>query len=66
MHSKGAFANTAIGEKLYYEGEFTDDGNCDGVPLSLNLSNMQVDVPIASVRRFVKSGNDVALYEGGG
>ena len=27
---------------------------------------MQVDVPIASVRRFVKSSNGVAFYEGGG
>ena len=63
---RGAFANTANGEKLYYEGEFTVDGDCDGVPLNLNFTNMQVDVPIASVRRFVKSGNDVDFYEGGG
>ena len=27
---------------------------------------MQVDVPIASVRRSVKSGNGVAFYAGGG
>ena len=63
---RGAFANTANGEKLYYEGEFTVDGDCGGVPLSLNFTNMKVDVPIASVRKFVKSGNDVAFYEGGG
>ena len=63
---RGAFANTANGEKLHYEGEFTVDGDCDGVPLSLNFTNMKVDVPIASVRKFVKSGNDVAFYEGGG
>ena len=63
---RGAFANTANGEKLYYEGEFTVDGDCDGVPISLKFTNMQVGVPIASVRRFVKSGNNVAFYEGGG
>ena len=63
---RGVFANTANGEKLYFEGDFTVDRDCDGVPLNLNFTNMQVDVPIASVRRFVKSSNDVAFYEGGG
>ena len=63
---RGPFANTANGEKLDYEGEFTVDDVCDDVPLSLNLTNMQVDVPIASVRRFFQSGSDVAFYGGGG
>ena len=62
---RGAFA-TANGEKLDYEGGFTVDADCDGLPLSLNFTNMQVDVPIASVRKIVKSGNDVAFYDGGG
>ena len=63
---RGALADTANGEKLYYEGEFTVDGDCDGVPLSIHFTNMHVDVPIVSVRRFVKSGNGAAFYEGGG
>ena len=66
VQRRRAFAHTSNGEKLYYEGEFTVDGDCNGVPLSLNFTNMQVEVPIASVRKFVKSGNDVAFYEGGG
>ena len=32
----------------------------------LNFTNMKVDVPVASVRTFVRSGNDVEFFEGGG
>ena len=60
---RGAIANMVNREQLCYEGEFTVDGDCDGVPLSLNFTNIQVDVPIATVKRFVKSCDDVAFYE---
>ena len=63
---RGSFASTAKGEKLDYKGEFTVGGDCDGFPLDVNFTNMQVDVPISSVGRFVKSGNDGAFSEGGG
>ena len=34
--------------------------------MGLNFTNMQVDIPVASVRRFVAFGNDVSFYKGGG
>ena len=51
---------------MYNEGEFEVSGECDGILMGLNLTNMQVDIPVASVHRFVASGNDVSFYEGGG
>ena len=62
----GEFAHPANGERLYNEGEFEVSGECDGILMGLHFTNMQVDIPIASVRRFVASGNDVSFYEGGG
>ena len=62
----GEFAHTANGERLYNEGEFEVSGECDGILMGLNLMNMQVEIPLASVRRSVASGNDVSFYEGGG
>ena len=67
MHNaKATLQALQISNKTDYDGESTVDGDCDGVPLSLNVTNTQVDVPIASVKRFVKSGNDVAFWAGGG
>ena len=63
---RGAFAQTATGDKLYDEGEFTFEGNCDGVPPTITFNNMKIDMPVASVRRFVAAGNDVFFVEGGG
>lgn len=63
---KGEFANTANGDRLYNEGEFDVTGECDGVSMSIGFTNMKVDTPIASIRKFCKSGNDVSFYEGGG
>ena len=62
----GEFAHTANGERLYDEGEFEVSGECDGLLLGLKFTSMQVDIPIASVRRVVASGNVVSFYEGGG
>ena len=32
----------------------------------MGFTHMRVDVPVASVRAFVRSGNDVQLFDGGG
>ena len=45
----GDFAHTANGEQLYNEGEFGVSGECDGILMGLNVTNMQVDIPVASV-----------------
>ena len=39
---------------------------CNGVKVTMGLTNMKVDVPVASVRTFVRNGNDVQFYDGGG
>ena len=57
----GEFAHTANGKRLYNEGEFEVSGECDGILMGLNFTNMQVDIPVASVRTFVASGNDVSF-----
>ena len=51
---------------FYNEGEFDITGECDGVSMSIGFTNMKVDTPVASIRKFCKSGNDVSFYEGGG
>ena len=37
-----------------------------GIDVPIAFSNMKVDVPILSVRRMVKLGNDVVFTESGG
>ena len=63
---RGDYALTANGGKLYNNGEFTVKGTCDGVNMSLNFTHMDVDLPVASVRQFVKSGYEVTFNEEGG
>ena len=38
----------------------------DGVPVTIPFTNMKVKTPVASVRRFINTGNTVTFYEGGG
>ena len=38
----------------------------DGHPVSLGFVNMDVDIPVASVRQFISTGPDVRFMEGGG
>ena len=63
---RGDFAFTANGDKLYNLGRFDVTGVCNGVKLTLGFTHMKVDVPVASVRTFVRNGNDVQFFEGGG
>ena len=63
---RGDFACTANGDKLYNLGRFDVTGVCNGVKVVLGFTHMKVDVPAASVRTFVKNGNEVEFFEGGG
>ena len=58
---KGEFVNTANGDRFYNEGEFDITGECDGVSMSIGFTNMKVDTPVASIRKFCNSGNDISL-----
>ena len=51
---------------MYNLGRFDVTGVCNGVKVVLGFTNMKVDVPVASVRTFVKNGNEVEFFEGGG
>ena len=63
---RGDFALTANGDKLFNLGGFSVTGVCNGVKVVLGFMNMKVDVPVASVRTFVKNGNEVEFFDGGG
>ena len=63
---RGDYALTANGGKLYNLGSFRVEGMSNGIKVSLGFSNMKVDVPVASVRTFVKNGNEVDFFDGGG
>ena len=63
---RGEYAETANGQKLYNQRGFLVEGECDGVSVSIGFTNMKVNVPVCSVRRFVKDGYDVSFFPGGG
>ena len=63
---RGEYAETANGQKLYNQGGFMVEGECDGVSVSIGFTNMKVNVPICSVGRFVKDGHNVSFFPGGG
>ena len=52
--------------KLYNVSQFEVSGECDGILIGLNVTSMQADIPVASVRSFSVGGNDVSFYKGGG
>ena len=63
---RGESACTANGHKLYNLCKFEVHRSCNGVKVSLGFTNMKVDVPVCSVRTFVRTGNEVEFFEGGG
>ena len=63
---RGEFAQTANGQKLFNKGKFRVEGNVDGHTVSLGFVNMDVDIPVVSVRQFIGTGHDVHFLEGGG
>ena len=48
--NNGEFAHTGNGERLYNEGELEASGEYDVTLMGLSFTNMQVDIPVASVR----------------
>ena len=46
----GELEHTANGKGLYNEGESEVSGECDGILRGLGFTNMQVHIPVASVR----------------
>ena len=63
---RGEFAQAANGQKLFNKGKFRVEGNVDGHTVSLGFVNMDVDIPVVSVRQFIGTGHDVHVLEGGG
>ena len=63
---RGDVATTAGGHELKHKGRCKVDTEVDGIDMPIAFSNIKVDVPILSVRRMVKLGNDVIFTESGG
>lgn len=63
---RGDYALTTNLNKLYNKSEFTVKGVCGKVPVSLGLTDMKVDIPVASVRQSVKAAYEVIFHEEGG
>lgn len=62
---KGDFAQTATGEVIYNEGKSRVEGFVDGHTVTLGFVNMDVSIPVASVRQFISTGHDVNFVRGG-
>lgn len=63
---KGRSAETACGGKVGIEGEVELTGEIDGAIHTIPFFDMKVSMPIASMRRTVKAGNDLLITEEGG
>ena len=62
----GAAATTAGGHQLVNEGRCKIDATLDDVAFPVVFQNMKVDVPILSVRKYVKGGWNFSFEEAGG
>ena len=63
---KGETATTACGGILVNRGKVTISGTTNGQKVSIPFQDMDVELPIVSVRKCVKSGKDVRFNEEGG
>lgn len=63
---RGDIATTAGGHELKHHGRCKVETVICGLDMPITFSNIKVDVPILSVRRMVKLGNDVVFTESGG
>ena len=59
----GESATTAGGHKLVNEGRCRIEATVNGEAFPIPFQNMQVDVPIISVRKFMKNGYDFHFSE---
>ena len=62
----GETATTACGKRLVNRGKCRIKGASDNQELIIPFQDMDVELPIVSVRKCVKSGKDVSFFEGGG
>jgi hypothetical protein len=63
---RGDAAVTANGSKLYEKGSVNVTGKIGNQDAHINFRDMEVELPILSVRKMVKKGNQVLFDEGGG
>ena len=62
----GETATTACGKLLRNNGKCTIHGTLDNQNITVPFQDMDVQLPIISVRKCVKSGKDVRFFPGGG
>ena len=62
----GDFATTACGKKLFNRGRCDVNGTADGEEFPVAFKDMQVEMPILSMRKIVKKSNRVCFENGGG
>lgn len=62
----GEIAPTACEKHMTNRGKFTEHGTADGQTIAIPFQGMDVELPIASVQKSVKSGNAVMFHEDGG
>ena len=62
----GETATTACGKQLVNRGKCTVHGTTDGQKNSIPFQDMDVELPIISVQKCVKSGHSVTFHEDGG
>ena len=63
---RGAAAETAGGDQVTFDGEVELTGYIDGELHTIPFVDMKVSMPIASMRKTVKCGNDLMITDYGG
>ena len=63
---QGDGATTACGKKLLNKGRVVIGATCQGSDFSVAFKDMETELPILSVRKMIKSENDVHFEDGGG
>ena len=63
---RGESAVTANGSKLYEKGGVSISGSVNSQPATIDFKDMEVEIPILSVRKMIKKRNQVHFDEGGG
>ena len=56
---RGDHATTAGGAPLYNKSRVAIDRSANNLPFPVNIKDMEVELPILSVRKMVERGNDV-------
>jgi hypothetical protein len=62
----GDYATTAGGQKLYNKGRCVVKATVDGQSLDVAFKDMETELPILSIRKMCRKGNDVKFREFGG